>query len=374
MKEVMFAMLLLLLAGAVEARPEKVDRQEMVLRREVQRAAREGYDVAPVEALLDPAVWRGAARELQIDPSAARRDCLRRARGMLIALKLPRWVRIARFVQPKRKVLPPRGNVAATATGTTWKASITYGVASYEASAALDGDTINPESYWAGPNDSGTPQTLELDFHRTVTLSRCLIYWYGERIRGTAYDLDAWDEVRNQWAAVFREEDNRKEVAEYEFTPVSTARVRLTIRAVVGQNRVVMREFMLFGPETPKEAIVARPGPMQELGPRDVAALGSSWGMCFGVARPVIRPEAVDFWHDRGNRAAFYLEGCLSPISMVLMPGQRQWVTPASIAYANAYWHNNQESSFTITGRCGIIGYSWRGGESTRWGRRGEPI
>ncbi|MCD4823513.1 MAG: hypothetical protein K8S55_02820 [Phycisphaerae bacterium] len=93
-------------------------------------------------------------------------------------------------------------------------------------------------------------------------------------------------------------------------------------------------------------------------GDRQVHHYERTWGTCFSVARPL--PDIIkniDKSHAAGKKATFYIEGCLAPTTMLLMPGRVAWKTPCSDWYANYYWHRRDE----------WLGFSGTSKEHQRW-------
>ena len=317
--------------------------QMKILRGELRKARKEGYDITPVERLLS---LSSVEKEGERVPVQRKLEYIRRAKGMLISLRMPTWSYDIRLEPPKKKVIPPKDNVALLTKGTTYRVSTEIGNGINDGWAALDGDKINPESYWAGEFGSGAPQTLELDFNRKVSIYRNVIYWYSLNIRGVAYKLEYWDDRKKKWELIYEEENNQKKVAEYSFPPVSTSRIRFTMFRFAGQNRVVMREFELYGKELEKKErkrITSQPYLERNLSLRDVVFLSRRWGIPWSVARPSVSLSEIENYHRRGRKVAFYIEGALSPTTMILLPGRVKWRTPFSNQYANAYWRDGKE-------------------------------
>lgn len=113
------------------------------------------------------------------------------------------------------------------------------GSRTYSAEIALDGDPDN--EYWAG--GTAPPHTLILAWKEPVTLDTNRIRWLGEN-RGLWYGLEWWDGVR--WRLLYEERRNLQPEPIYRFGPITTTRVRFTIYAALGQQRVLMRAFELY--------------------------------------------------------------------------------------------------------------------------------
>lgn len=77
---------------------------------------------------------------------------------------------------------------------------------------------------------------------------------------------------------------------------------------------------------------------------QDLSYFGREWGEWFCVARPTYGVlNRIDKWHAQKKRVAFYIENCLSPITMVLMPERSKWYSSFSKKYVSQYWHYGEE-------------------------------
>lgn len=140
-------------------------------------------------------------------------------------------------------------NLAVVGEAMTYAASEEFatgidGSRAYSAEIALDGDPAN--EYWAG--GTPPPHALILAWKQPVTLDTNRILWLGEN-RGLWYGLEYWDGVR--WRLLYEERRNLQPEPIYRFEPVTTTRVRFTIYSVLGQPRVLMRAFELYGLSQP---------------------------------------------------------------------------------------------------------------------------
>ncbi len=124
-------------------------------------------------------------------------------------------------------------------TATEEFASSADGSRTYTAQAALDGD---PEKdYWAG--GTPPPHALVLQWRQPVTITTHRLRWMGEN-RGVWYGLEAW--VGDGWKLLYEDPRNLQPEPVYQFAAVTTSRVRFTVYAVTGQQRMLLRAFELY--------------------------------------------------------------------------------------------------------------------------------
>lgn len=137
-------------------------------------------------------------------------------------------------------------NLARTDRGVQWKAS-DGASPNYDAAQVLDGkacDATGNDGYWAG-NRWELPVTLELTFPSPTKIDTNVVVWYTEDIRGEDYKLEGLTDG-DRWVELYRTRGNRMRDRVHRFAATVVSRVRFTLESAAGQNRVVMREFMLF--------------------------------------------------------------------------------------------------------------------------------
>jgi streptogramin lyase len=162
-----------------------------------------------------------------------------------------------------------RENLARTDKGVRWSAS--DGVPpKYDAAQVLDGqacDAGGGDGYWAGSRWQ-MPVTLELTFARPETFDTQAIIWYTPDIRGVDYGLEGLT-PEGQWVELYQARGNRYRDVIYRFAPRTVAKVRFTLRSAAGQNRMVMREFLLFNGLAADDAKTLMNNAARCLGPND---------------------------------------------------------------------------------------------------------
>ena len=187
-----------------------------------------------------------------------------------------------------------RPNLARTNRGVTWTAS--DGVAPrHHAAVVLDGEACDKggrDGYWAG-KQYRMPVTMTLTFPKPTRIDTNVALWYTTDIRGVDYTLEG-RAADGAWAELYRAKGNRHRDRVHRFRAVTVTSVRFTLTRAAGQNRVVMREFLLFDGLTPDEENTLMDNVARCLGPNQagktvdlgVAVKAVTYGNTQGVVGP----------------------------------------------------------------------------------------
>ena len=162
-----------------------------------------------------------------------------------------------------------RVNVARIAQGVTWQASDGF-PGSYDGAKVLDGevcDASGRNGYWAG-RKYRLPVTMELAFPEPATIDTNVIIWYTTDIRGTQYRLEGL-KTNGEWIELYRVRANRYRDAVHRFPAQTVTKVRFTLEGAAGQNRVVMRELLLYNELTADEEKILMDNAARCLGPNE---------------------------------------------------------------------------------------------------------
>ncbi len=137
-------------------------------------------------------------------------------------------------------------NLARLDRGVEWTASESRSK-SFNAAQVLNGEVCDEsgrDGYWAGI-EGQLPATLEITFPRPTTVDTNLIVWYTTDIRGVNYKLEGLT-TDGKWVELYNVGANRHRDVVHRFASRTVTKVRLTLVSTAGQNRVVMREFLLY--------------------------------------------------------------------------------------------------------------------------------
>jgi len=116
-----------------------------------------------------------------------------------------------------------------------------------------DAAWTQPENYWAAPppgtvdSDCNAPQALVVSLPEKKDVSISRIIWYGDKDLCSDYSLEYFAD--GKWRLLYHDKDNKKQVATYQFSPVSTDKFRLTMYKFEGQKRLLMRSFQVYNTE-----------------------------------------------------------------------------------------------------------------------------
>ncbi len=135
-------------------------------------------------------------------------------------------------------------NLAAFTDETTWHATESFPVPTWDARAAFDGDPDDGD-YWAGGTPA--PHAIVVNYPEPISFDTNRIVWMdGGTNRGVVYGLEAWDADEGRWELVYHDPHNLRESPVYVFEPVTTTRIRFTMLELTGQQRVLMKAFELY--------------------------------------------------------------------------------------------------------------------------------
>ena len=112
------------------------------------------------------------------------------------------------------------------------------------------------------------PATLEISFPRPTAIDTNLIVWYATDIRGVNYKLEGLT-TDGKWLELYNVAANRHRDVVHRFPSRTVTKVRLTLLSTAGQNRVVMREFLLYQGLTAAEEKILMANAARCLGPNE---------------------------------------------------------------------------------------------------------
>jgi RHS repeat-associated protein len=155
---------------------------------------------------------------------------------------------------------PSGPNFAAASNGATATASSTY--TGVTASNTNNGDHVGTASWWADNTSNTYPDTLQVEFSGTKTISEIDVYGlqqnHGSPVEPTLtmtssyaltnFEVQYW--TNNTWATVpgGSVTGNDKVWRRFTFAPLMTSKIRVYVTSVAGDNRSQIVELEAYGP------------------------------------------------------------------------------------------------------------------------------
>jgi len=158
-------------------------------------------------------------------------------------------------------------NLAYSGNGTKcWTTLLPWpGITSHQADCVInqkDGNMsqeaqcFQTANYWAAcspatqASGSSVPQVLYVNLSKPETFTVSRLVWASANDSCKDYSLEYFAD--GKWKLLYHDNANTGQVATYQFKPIVTDKLRLTMYEFSGQARLLMRSFQLYNPEGSK--------------------------------------------------------------------------------------------------------------------------
>lgn len=122
-----------------------------------------------------------------------------------------------------------------------------------DGSLSTDAAWAQSTNYWAAASPAGrdhgcaAPVVLVVNLPRMQAINVNRLIWCSKNCICIDYSLEYFTD--GKWKLLYHDKANSSQIATYQFNPVSTDRLRLTMFAFGGEGRLLMRSFQLYNLE-----------------------------------------------------------------------------------------------------------------------------
>ena len=108
-------------------------------------------------------------------------------------------------------------------------------------------------NYWAAASPAGrdhgssAPQALVVNLPRMQTINVNRLIWCSKNCICSDYSLEYF--IDGKWKLLYHDKANSEQIATYQFNPIVTDKLRLTMYVFAGEGRLLMRSFQLYNLE-----------------------------------------------------------------------------------------------------------------------------